>query len=305
MHHVPGRRLLGYAVVATLLVVAGVVGVRLVLGPPSDPAPAAVAGEPAPPVTDDPLARIAVAGDTGTGDAAERATVAEMVSQADRGGGGYDAVLLLGDLVYEDGDAARVDDAVTEPFAPLLDDGVPLLPVLGNHDYESDEQTQIMAALGRDDAWYEQRVGPVRVLVLDTERTGDAAQTAWLKERLAAPQPAGTWTVVALHRPPYSAGQHGSDPRVRADWVPLFDEYDVPLVLAGHDHDYQRSDVLDGVVYVVSGAGAKLRPTGQAGFTAVSSSTLHYVDLLVYADRLVGRAIDQSGALVDVFTVPR
>jgi hypothetical protein len=55
----------------------------------------------------------------------------------------------------------------------------------------------------------------------------------------------------------------------------------------------------------VSGGGAKLRNTGTGDFTAVSSSTLHFLDLLVYDDRLVGRAIDGSGRLVDHFTITR
>jgi hypothetical protein len=52
------------------------------------------------------------------------------------------------------------------------------------------------------------------------------------------------------------------------------------------------------------GAGAKLHPAGREDLTAVSSSTLHYLDLLVHGDRLVGRAIDQAGCLVDTFTLP-
>ena len=82
---------------------------------------------------------------------------------------------------------------------------------------------------------------------------------------------------------------------VREAWSPLFAEFDVPLVLAGHDHDYQRSRPQDGVTYVVSGGGAKLRPTGREDFTAVSDSVLHYLDLLFYDDRIVGRAVDHSG----------
>jgi hypothetical protein len=46
-----------------------------------------------------------------------------------------------------------------------------------------------------------------------------------------------------------------------------------------------------------------VRPTGRENFTAVSSSTLHFLDLLVYRDRIVGRAIDHSGELVDEFTL--
>jgi hypothetical protein len=37
----------------------------------------------------------------------------------------------------------------------------------------------------------------------------------------------------------------------------------------------------------------------------VSASTLHYLDLVVYTDRIVGSAIDHSGRLVDRFTLRR
>jgi 3',5'-cyclic AMP phosphodiesterase CpdA len=133
---------------------------------------------------------------------------------------------------------------------------------------------------------------------------GEPRQTRWLEETLAADVPPGTWTVVALHHPPFSAGDHGSDLDVRRAWVPLFERFDVPLVLAGHDHDYQRSRPIDGVTYVVSGGAARLRPAGWEDFTEVSTSTRHYLDLAVYDDRIVGRAVDQSGGVVDEFTVP-
>ncbi len=265
--------------------------------------PSSVAGDVVPPISGTPTVRIAVAGDTGTGSAAERATAQRMVLESERDP--YDALLLLGDLVYEEGDSQRVDGVVIEPFAAIIDGGAELLPVLGNHDYRSGEQQQILTALGRQNPWYVDRIGPVRILVLDSNRVQDAQQTRWLRETLAGPTPSGTWTVVAMHHPPYSAGYHGSALAVRQTWGPLFAEYHVPLVLAGHDHDYQRSTPQGGVTYVVSGAGAKLRPAGYEDFTAVSTSTLHYLDLLVYNERLIVRAIDQSGRLVDTFTLTR
>lgn len=265
--------------------------------------PSSVSGEPVPPVIAAPAARLAIAGDTGTGSDAERATARQMAEQAEQAP--YDGLLLLGDLVYRDGNPGLVNRAVLQPFAPVLDQGTELLPVLGNHDYRSGRQQEILRALGRSRPWYVERVGPLRVVVLDSNLVHDPAQTRWLRETLAAPQPAETWTVAAMHHPAYSAGSHGSDRDVQAAWAPLFERYDVPLVLAGHDHDYQRSRPQDGVTYVVSGAGALLRPTGRQRFTAVSSSTLHFLDLLVYDDRLVGRAIDQNGRLVDTFTLTR
>ncbi|KAE8762138.1 metallophosphoesterase family protein, partial [Georgenia thermotolerans] len=250
-----------------------------------------------------PLARLAVAGDTGTGSDQERAVAAEM---ARRGGDDpYAALVLLGDLVYDVGDPALVDRVVTRPYAPVLGTGAVLVPVLGNHDEVSGEQGRILRALGRDHPWYVQQVGPVRLVVLDSNRVDDPAQTRWLEQTLAADVPAGTWTLVAMHHPAYSAGVHGSDARVRAAWAPLFARHHVPLVLAGHDHDYERTAPQDGVTYVVSGGGAKTRPVGREPFTAVSAARLHYLDLAVYADRLVGTAITPDGQVLDRFTLTR
>ncbi|WP_164737263.1 metallophosphoesterase [Georgenia sp. SYP-B2076] len=266
-------------------------------------APSTGAGDATTPGTDRPEVRIAVAGDTGTGTDAEHAIAREMDVQSRDDT--YDALLLLGDLIYENGDASHVGDRITEPFSPVLGDGAQLVPVLGNHDYKSDEEQQILSKLGRKDRWYTQQVGPVRLIVLDSNRVDDPEQARWLEATLAETVPSGTWTIAAMHHPAYSSGQHGSTPSIQQRWVPLFTKYHVPLVLAGHDHDYERTTPQDGVTYVVSGAGAKLRPVGKEPFTAISTSTLQYLDLAVYGDHLTGTAIDPDGNVLDTFTLTR
>lgn len=252
---------------------------------------------PAPAVSTMTLTRIAVAGDTGTGPgSAIEDTVQTMVDQSRQRE--YDGLVLLGDLIYPEGDADQARSRITDVFMPILGRGARLVPVLGNHDYLSDEPSAILTEVGREQTWYADKVGIVRILVLDTEQVDNPAQTTWLQETLASPTDAA-WTIVAMHKPAYSAGYHGSDQEIQRQWVPLFEQYDVPLVLAGHDHDYQRSKPIDGVTYVVSGGAATLRPTGREDFTEVSTSTLHYVDLLAEDDRLTLRAIDQSGMLFD------
>lgn len=258
---------------------------------------------PAPAVSTAIDTRIAIAGDTGTGPgSAIEATVQTMVDQSRQRD--YDGLVLLGDLIYPEGDADQARSKITDVFAPLTSSGARLVPVLGNHDYMSDEQSAILTEVGRERTWYVDQVGIVRILVLDTEQVDNPAQTTWLQETLASPTDAA-WTIVAMHKPAYSAGFHGSDEEIQQQWVPLFERYDVALVLAGHDHDYQRSTPIGGVTYVVSGGAATLRPTGREDFTEVSTSTLHYVDLLAEDDRLTLRAIDQSGMLFDSLELSR
>ncbi len=287
-------------IVAAVTAVAALAGGSSACSPSGEPTTDQSSG-PAPTLAQAPTTRLAVAGDTGTGaGSAIDGTVEAMLAQDD--GNGYDGLLLLGDLIYPEGDAEQAPARISGVFEPLTQRGARLIPVLGNHDYLSGEQAQVLQAIGRSTSWYVEEVGVVRALVLDTEQVDNPEQRAWLEEALAAPTEA-PWTIVAMHKPAYSAGHHGSDETIQEAWVPLFEQYDVPLVLAGHDHDYQRSIPINGVTYVVSGGAAKLRPTGSRDFTAASASIRHFVDLAISPTSITGRAIDQDGNLIDSFEI--
>jgi hypothetical protein len=259
-----------------------------------------VAGFAAPPLPRRPLVRLAVAGDVGTGSQTERRTVSAMVatSRVFR----YTAVPLLGDLVYPAGDPRQVRRKVLRPFSRLTRQGAELVPALGNHDYASGRPDALMRRLGRANRYYVERVGPVRIVVLDSNRV-TPRQTRWLRHKLRRPTAGVRWTIPIMHHPAYSGGFHGSTLAVRRAWSPLFARFHVPLVLAGHDHDYQRTRRIHGVTYVVSGGGAKTRPTGRAPFTVVARSGLHFLDIGVYRQHLLVRAVTARGRVVDRFVV--
>ena len=238
-----------------------------------------------------PLARLAIVGDVGTGKKAEWATARLIAESAQTDP--FDGLVLLGDNVYPDGDPRRLDATVFDPFAEVLEAGATLLPVLGNHDVQDGHAEGQVAGLGMPGRWYSTEIGPALFIGLDSNLVDDPEQLRWLEASLATSS--STFIVVAMHHPAYSAGFHGSEKSVQETWVPLFDRYGVSLVLAGHDHDYQRSIPLAGVTYIVSGAGAKLRPTGRSDFTAASASVHHFVDLGLWSDRIELQAISQDG----------
>ena len=117
------------------------------------------------------------------------------------------------------------------------------------------------------------------------------AQTAWLEQTLAAGRgdESVDWIVVQMHQcaTSSSARGNGSDLGIRQDWLPLFDRYEVDLVLAGHDHDYERTFPLRGSDSdagrdPASGAVVDtLRPhpvtTEDAGVFDTSTGTVHLV----------------------------
>jgi 3',5'-cyclic AMP phosphodiesterase CpdA len=246
-----------------------------------------------------PTVRLAAVGDIGTGDEAAYATARAITTAAATDT--FDALILLGDNVYPVGDPSLLDEAIFEPFRDVLSSGTRLLPVLGNHDVMAGHGDAQAAALGMPGRWYSAELGPVLFIGLDSTKTDDPGQRLWLEDTLAAS--ASPWIIAALHHPPFSAGWHGSDQAAREVFTPLFEKFGVQLVLAGHDHDYQRSHPIQGVTYVVSGGGAKLRPAGTAEFTAVSVSTRHFLDIAVWSDRLRVQAVRQDGQVFDEVTL--
>ena len=70
-------------------------------------------------------------------------------------------------------------------------------------------------------------------------------QTLWLERTLAQARrdPTVDMIVVFMHQCAMSTSLpgNGSDLGIRRAWLPLFDKYEVDLVLSGHEHDYERS----------------------------------------------------------------
>ncbi|MBN2784005.1 MAG: metallophosphoesterase family protein, partial [Pontiellaceae bacterium] len=107
----------------------------------------------------------------------------------------------------------------------------------------------------------------VRLVMLNgNERLQEQAD--WLN-RILSVNPR-TWTIAAIHQPVYATGKHRDDQKLQALLVPIFDKYEVDLVLQGHDHNYSRSAKLrkgkkvgndeSGTVYVISVVGPKSYP---------------------------------------------
>jgi 3',5'-cyclic AMP phosphodiesterase CpdA len=120
------------------------------------------------------------------------------------------------------------------------------------------------------------------------------AQKAWLGKELAAARAdrAIDWIVVCMHQVAISTADkaNGADLGIREEWVPLFDQYGVDLVVCGHEHHYERShpirgreanqtltpvpaatatDVIDttkGTVHMVIGGGGTSAPSNQLFF---------------------------------------
>jgi 3',5'-cyclic AMP phosphodiesterase CpdA len=216
----------------------------------------------------------------------------------------FDLMLHTGDIAYENGALEALEQSFFDVYGDYLRN-VPVFPTSGNHDYRTagaDPFRRVFdlpengGAAGQE-RWYSFDFGDVHFVALDTEWEL-AVQSEWLERDLSANQL--PWTIVYLHRPPFSSGEHGSNPEVRNAFVPLFERHGVQLVFAGHDHDYERTLPINGVTYVVTGGGGRgARSVGSSSFTAFSDATLHFVAGSVDGSSLVLHAIDATGQTFD------
>jgi hypothetical protein len=116
-------------------------------------------------------------------------------------------------------------------------------PVAGNHEYGSGGGAYFdyfgANAGPRGDGYYSYAVGSWNVIALNSEiPSGPASpQMTWLRGELSSRRSA--CTAVLWHRPLFTSGRNGDNPDMRDVWRTLY-EFDVDLVINGHDHTYER-----------------------------------------------------------------
>lgn len=223
----------------------------------------------------------------------------------------FGLVALLGDICYYGNFEDRYEEVFRRPMGPLLDAGVGFELAIGNHDAAlrfSDEGIEEIEAelrlLGTPSRFYTTTHGPADFFYLDSSIPGvfgpeSSTQWEWLDEALASAT--SQWRIVLLHHPLYSSGRHGSTVGARARLEPILRRHHVDLVLAGHDHNYERTHPQDGITYVVSGGGCKTTRVGRSAFTAVAAQTLQFMVIDIDDDRLTGRCVAVDGSVIDEF----
>lgn len=187
-------------------------------------------------------------------------------------------VLLLGDIVYEDGTASEFKNC----FAPLYGSiKSRLRPTPGNHEYHDGKGSGYFGYFGSaagssGKGYYSFDVGAWHVVALNgnCEYAGGCSssspQVKWLKADLAA-RPAKC-TLAFWHFPVFSSGEHGGSTRALPLYQVLYDA-GADVVLAGHDHDYERfaPQTPAGVLDVKRGIRSFVVGTGGASLVGLSS----------------------------------
>jgi predicted phosphodiesterase len=245
--------------------------------------------------------RIAAIGDLGT-QTSDQFAVRDELTRVE-----FDFVLVTGDLAYERGTLSDHERNFFEVYRDLMR-SKPFFVISGNHDYANDGSVyrevfglfENGGEAGRE-RWYSFDWGRAHFTAIDTEILDDV-QADWVAADLEATDRA--WKVAYMHRPAFSSGTHGSSATIQNLFVDSFERYGVDLVLAGHDHNYERTQPINGVTYVTTGsAGRGTRPVGSSSFTAYSESVAHFTFVEIDGLGLKLNAIDALGGDFDTVSM--
>jgi hypothetical protein len=248
--------------------------------------------------------RIVVVGDFGTGGEAQLGLGEAVRSFAARRA--PSTLLTLGDNDYTRG--AAFAENWSASFGWLAGAGLTVAGTLGNHDVEAGDGSYQFAALNMPARFYRRSIGRAELFVLDSTRI-DFRQTRWLRRALR--RSTAPWKIVAMHHPAHTCGGHTSEAEIQRRWVLLFEEHGVELVLAGHDHNYQRFAAHHGVHYVLHGTGSPpsaydIRACDPGAPELVRARhTQGFLSIFVGKKRLVVKAVNLRGKEVDELVIRR
>jgi predicted phosphodiesterase len=247
--------------------------------------------------------KFAVIGDSGSGSGRQYQLAAQF--NASHKLFPFTFVLMLGDNIYGSERPRDFERKFELPYKPVLEAGVPFYAALGNHDEPAIQTNYALFNLGGK-RYHSFRKGDAEFFVLDSTYM-TTTQVRWLEQALQDSD--APWKIAYMHHPIYSSGKrHGSDVELRAFIEPLLIRYGVSVVLAGHEHFYERLKPQNGIAYFTAGSAGKLRAGNiQRGpfFAAGYDRDLSFMLMEIVGDTLHFQVISRTAATVDKGTVTR
>ena len=241
--------------------------------------------------------------------------------------------LIAGDLAYDNGKSPETFTKYLQNYHRHMIDPqgrlIPMITLIGNHEVDGGYKTQRKDApqyLSLFDGFFSEKTYDVldigdyfSLVLLDTDHIAPIAgeQTEWLSKTLSERQER-PHLIVANHVPAYPSyrppvgvnGKIGTGEEQRIHWSPLFERYNVDLVLEHHDHTFKRTHPLtnglkdkNGVLYLGDGSWGKLRipkTPEERPYLATVSAAYHMTVHRLEGDQRFHMAIEESGKVADV-----
>jgi hypothetical protein len=238
-------------------------------------------------------------GDWGAGTAFQKDVAHQIIHQYEKAP--FDAALLLGDNIYETGNVKKHGKAYfTDMYQPLIQNNVNFIVALGNHDVVAGHQNDQLAFFGMPGAYYTVHKPQIDFFVINTnDFAKNEVEQRWLNKELGQSQ--APWKIVLGHEPIYSSGEHGFSPKLQKTLEPILVKNHADMYLAGHDHDYERFEPIQGVQHIVSGGGgAYLRNFDKPmPHSIVRLKAHHFLNFELRQETLRMQVIDKTGQIID------
>jgi hypothetical protein len=261
------------------------------------------------------LFKMAVMGDTGSGEPRQFDVAARLAMEDPL----PDAVMIVGDVVYPHGEDAGYDPQFFAPYRSLLS-AIPFYAALGNHDLETANGAPLLAvftlpcncpsSLAPESAYWMERAGVLTVVHNTNLPAATLRDVALPWQATVARRPA-VFRLAVLHHPPFASGPNSQNPptaTIRSLFPPALSASGFDLVLSGHEHFYERTRPIDGVVYVTTGDGGyDLYPRASVNaFTAVFDNTAYgYTVIEIQGRQLTLRHTAADGRQVDALQLSK
>lgn len=264
--------------------------------------------------------------------------------------------VTTGDNAYRSGSNEQFQAGFFDPYKTILRN-TPVWPAYGNHDarrwvffdiFTFPTKAESGGLASSSENYYSFDYANVHVVMLDSQdsdRDIDGDMLSWLKKDLETTKQ--QWLIAVFHHPPYTKGTHNSDSKrdsrgrlisVRENILPLLEKAGVDLVLSGHSHMYERSELISchygysqsfdknmiraveknnkyfkkenaisknsGTIYAVVGSSAKV-DTGPLNHPAMPYSLYEAGSMIfdVNKNRLKASFINEKGKVKDQFEI--
>ncbi len=237
-----------------------------------------------------------------------------------------DFIITVGDNNYPRGCLATIDENIGQYYSNYIGnyhgsygDGASInkfFPTLGNHDWDASTHCpagdtlpyEQYFTLPGNQRYYDFEKNGIHFFALDSDtrepsgNTKGSAQYKWLVEKLKNSK--AHFKIAYFHHAPYSSSYHGSNKNLQWDFAKL----GIDVVLAGHDHIYERIE-RNGILYFVNGIGGadsnyktwwKIK-----GSKFIYNKTYGYMLATIAANKLTFKLYSQDSELIDQASITK